>query len=93
MNSEYSGSFVDVNFAHDPVCMSVGVSAYHSVFIIGHWTSRGERKFGNCGDNLVCQLDKETQESTCTCTQVKVIKIVDELERGPLTQKSRFFYA
>jgi len=34
---------------------------------------RGERKFGNCGDNLVCQLDKETQESTCTCTQVKMV--------------------
>ena len=32
----------------------------------------GEGTLGKCGDNLFCNLDKETQESTCTCTEIKV---------------------
>jgi len=33
----------------------------------------GEGTLGKCGDNLFCNLDKETQESTCTCTEIKMV--------------------
>jgi len=30
-------------------------------------------ELGMCGDNLACQLNKETGESTCTCTETKMV--------------------